>query len=190
MFFSVRTPVSFRVFIVVLIAFSPSCHAQDMLSSFSEDVQATWDHAMAGSSELYVPAHTWHNGRDYTAEQISHFNETPWGLGYGKGFRDEQQNWHGFYAMAFQDSHRDIQPVAGYGHTWDFIGQSTQWDIGMGYTFLVTARQDIYSYRLPIPFVLPLVSVGSGKVSIFGTYVPWIYGHGGVGFLFGKITLN
>ncbi|MHB8743836.1 MAG: lipid IV(A) palmitoyltransferase PagP [Sulfuricaulis sp.] len=188
--FSRRVHVFTWVFFGALTGQSPICHAQDPCLSFSEEVRATWNRAMTGSSELYVPIHTWHNRADYSAQKISQFNETPWGIGYGRGFRDDRQNWHGFYAMAFQDSHRDIQPVVGYGRTWDFIDHSTGWDLGLGYTALVTARKDVYTYHLPFPGVLPLVSLGKNKVTFFATYVPWIDKHGGIAFFFGKITLN
>lgn len=188
--FSGQTLVSSWVFIGALMGLSQTCQAQDPSPSFSEAVQTTWNRAMAGSSELYVPAHTWHNREDYTTQKISQLNEMPWGIGYGKGYRDEQQNWHGLYAMAFKDSHRNIQPVVGYGRTWNFIDHSTGWDLGLGYTALMTVRKDVYTYHLPFPGVLPLVSMGKNKVSFFGTYVPWIDKHGGIAFFFGKITLD
>ncbi len=161
--------------------------AQD--TSFSDQVRATWDGAMAGSSELYVPVYTWHNPNDYNQGQISSFNDRPWGIGYGKGYRDQRQGWHGFYAMAFEDSHFDIEPVAGYAHTWNVISCSSGLDLGLGYTALVTLRQDVHSYRIPIPGLLPLASIGIGKVSLFGTYIPWVNNHGGVALFFLKIEL-
>ncbi|MHB1099224.1 MAG: lipid IV(A) palmitoyltransferase PagP, partial [Burkholderiales bacterium] len=163
-------------------------HAQQD-PSFPDKVRATWNSAMAGSSELYIPTYTWHNPNDYTQGQISRFNDTPWGIGFGKGYRNQWQGWHGFYAMAFQDSHSDIEPAAGYARTWNVINQSNGLDLGLGYTALVTLRHDIYSYRLPIPAVLPLASIGIGRVSLFGTYIPWVNNHGGVAFFFVKIRL-
>ncbi|HQT26009.1 MAG TPA: lipid IV(A) palmitoyltransferase PagP [Burkholderiales bacterium] len=162
-------------------------HAQD--PSFSDKVRATWDSAMAGPSELYIPTYTWHNPHDYTQGQISNFNDRPWGLGFGKGYRDQRQGWHGFYAMAFKDSHFDFEPAAGYARTWNVMSQSGGLDLGLGYTALVTLRRDMHSYLLPVPAVLPLASIGIGRVSLFGTYIPWVNNHGGVAFFFVKIRL-
>ncbi len=181
-------PLRLGIAFITLTGISPAAHAQDSSVSFSDEVRSIWNRAMNGSGELYVPLHTWHNPREYSAEKIAQLNDNPWGIGYGKGFRDEAHNWHGFFVMEFKDSERHIEPVAAYGHTWNHGDGSTGWDFGLGYAASVTARKDAYSYHVPIPLVLPLVSAGIGKISLFCTYVPKLANHGGVAFFFGKAT--
>ncbi len=143
---------------------------------FLEDLDETWD---SDQYELYVPLHTWHNRRSYTAEHIAGFNENPWGVGIGKVRYDSLGNWHSLYMMEFQDSHDEVEPLAGYGYemTWR---QGANWRLGLGYTVGVTARQDV-SYVL-VPFILPLASIEYGRFSLQSTYVPGGKGYGNILF--------
>jgi palmitoyl transferase len=129
--------------------------------------------------ELYIPLHTWHNRADYTGEQISGYNETPWGLGAGTYIFDKDGDWHAWYAMAFLDSHSRVEPIAGYGYQkiWRPAGE---WRLGAGFTTGFTARADYHYY--PIPIVLPLVSIGYGRVALQTTYIPGGQGYGNVLF--------
>lgn len=149
--------------------------------SFTDDVSQTWND---GSSELYVPVKTYHMRWAYSREKIDSFQEQPWGLGYGRGRYDDKGNWHGLYAMEFQDSHYKPEWMAGYG--WKAMwGSQKDWNAGLGYTVFITARSDIASYT-PFPAVLPLASVGYKKLSLEGTYVPGGHGYGNVIFIWTK----
>ncbi|MBV8646290.1 lipid IV(A) palmitoyltransferase PagP [Paludibacterium sp.] len=145
-----------------------------------ETVRQTWD---SDQYELYVPLHTWHNRRMYTAEKIAEYNENPWGLGVGKYRFDDQGNWHALYVMSFQDSHNRFEPIAGYGYQkiWHPGGD---WRLGAGFTAGVTARQD-YEYY-PLPVLLPLVSVEYGRFALQSTYVPGSKGNGNVLFTWAR----
>ena len=106
-----------------------------------DNVEATW---RSERYELYVPAVTWHNRAFYDRAKIDSFNERPWGLGFGRYRYDADGDWHALYAMAFLDSHKDVEPFVGYAYqkTWRPLDG---WRLGAGFTAGVTARSD-YSY--------------------------------------------
>jgi lipid IVA palmitoyltransferase len=136
--------------------------------------------------ELYVPVYVWHNRSKYTSEKIDEFNEQPWGLGIGKYRYDEDGDWHGLYAMAFLDSHNDIEPIAGYGFEKNFH-VSENLNLGLGYTAGVTMRKDL-NY-IPIPLILPLLSVQYKRLAVQSTYVPGGEGNGNILFTWLRWTL-
>jgi len=136
----------------------------------------TWQ---SNNYELYLPINTWHNRSDYSSEKINGFNEQPLGLGIGKYRFDENGNWNALYVMAFQDSHRDWEPVAGYAFQ-KIWRPAEDIRLGAGYTVGFTVRHDMY--YLPIPGILPIVSVEYKEVSLQSTYVPGGEGHGNILF--------
>ncbi|RDK97243.1 antimicrobial peptide resistance and lipid A acylation protein PagP [Enterobacillus tribolii] len=143
-----------------------------------DQVRKTWE---APGRELYVPLNTWHNRAMYDKSKTDKYNERPWGIGYGTYRFDENDNWHSIYAMAFLDSHSHVEPIAGYGFQWMWIpGDRDGWRFGAGYTASITARSD-YLY-IPIPIVLPLLSIEYNRVSVQTTYIPGTYNNGNVLF--------
>ena len=144
-------------------------HVKDTLSQ-------TWD---AKDYELYVPISTWHNRSYYSSEKIDQYNEHPWGLGIGKYRYDNDGDWHSLYVMAFSDSHKDIQPVAGYGFQkmWR-PGENIR--LGAGYTLGLTIRDDLH--YLPIPVVAPLASVEYKQLALQSTYIFGGEGNGNILF--------
>ncbi|MYZ45304.1 lipid IV(A) palmitoyltransferase PagP [Schauerella aestuarii] len=168
-------------------AASPSSQAQSVVAGWynqaSDRVSQVWTQ---GDNELYLTGYAWHNRWAYSRSKVREFNETSWGGGFGKGLYDEDGDWHGLYAMAFKDSHDDWQPMAGYGY--QSIARPTEnTRLGAGFTVFMTARRDIMSY-VPFPGILPLVSAGYKKATLFGAYVPGKKGNGNVAFIFGKYT--
>jgi len=129
--------------------------------------------------ELYVPLHTWHNRHMYTSEKIASFNENPWGLGVGKYRFDNQGDWHAWYAMAFLDSHNNVEPMVGYAYE-KIWRPYTDWRLGLGFTAGMTSRQD-YLF-IPLPLVLPLVSIGYQRFTLQSTYIPGSKGAGNILF--------
>lgn len=148
--------------------------------SFKENLINDWNKTQ--DEELYLPIKTWHNREFYTSEKIASFNEIPLGVGYGKSFTDENKNWTGFYSMIFEDSHQQAEPMIGYAHTKNLYRKENL-TLNGGYTLLVTARKD-YDY-IPIPFALPIASIGYKDLSINATYVPGGVGNGNVAFFWG-----
>lgn len=172
---------------VSILSASCSVFAQTFIENLSDNIQSNWDKSLSGNTDFYLPLHTWHNRHFYTSEKIASFNENPWGLGFGKSYLDEKQNWHGFYTMAFLDSHSKIEPIAGYGYTKNWY--KDDFYVGVGYTAFLTARSDINHY-LPVPGVLPLFSTGYKNFSLTGTYLPGKTGSGNIAFIWGRYTFN
>lgn len=140
-----------------------------------------------GETDLYLSGYAWHNRYFYPPERIKTYNEQALGGGFGKGLFDENGNWHGLYAFAFLDSHRHVEPVAGYDYL-KIARLSTNLKAGLGYTVLVTSRVDIYN-NIPFPGMLPWAGIFYKKASIAATYIPGSLGAGNVLFIVGKYTL-
>lgn len=177
---------SICILATLLVANISNVNAESFFTRATDKVKSEWNLSMAGDTEMYLPLHTWHNRATYDHNKIKEYNENPWGLGFGKGYKDEDGDWHGFYAMAFADSHKKFQPIAGYGYTknW-YYGEAYA---GIGYTVFLTARSDIFSY-IPFPAALPMVSAGYKKVNLSGVYIPGFGGNNGnVAFIWGKYT--
>lgn len=158
---------------------SPSTHPeQGVWQRFTTNVQLTWN---SPQNELYVPVNTWHNRWTYDDEKLARYNEMPWGLGYGQYYFDRDGGWHALYTIAFLDSNRHIQPIGGYGYEerWSLDAQE-HWHFGAGFTASITARHEYY--YIPLPIVLPLLSIGYKRLSLQTTYIPCTYNNGNVLF--------
>ncbi|MDP1651266.1 MAG: lipid IV(A) palmitoyltransferase PagP [Rhodocyclaceae bacterium] len=131
------------------------------------ELDETW---RFGTTEYYATFHTTHLPWAYTEDQNKQYQNWPPGFGIGRGHYDAKGNWHGLYAMGFQDSHFKPEWVLGYGWKtyWTVPGDLK---LGLGYTAGLTTRTDIGHYT-PVPYLLPTVSVDYGKLSIEGAYVP------------------
>ena len=160
-----------------------ACEAPDSLAgSLCQRLSDTWQQ---GRNDLLLPFHTHHLRFAYTREQIDHYRENTWGIGYGRSRYDRNGNWHALYAMGFRDSHDKFEPVIGYGYQWMW-GSREALHAGLGYTVLVTARSDIAHYA-PVPGILPIASVNYGRYGLNMAYVPGGSGNGNVLFLWGRI---
>lgn len=140
-----------------------------------------------GHFDLYFTGYAWHNRYTYTSERLKTYNEAAWGGGLGKGyFNQENGDWGALYALAFLDSHKNVEPLAGlaYLKTTGFLDHARA---GIGYTLFITARPDIFKGR-PFPGALPLVSISFQQLSLFATYIPAAQGAGNVLFCFAKFT--
>lgn len=141
-----------------------------------------------GDNEAYMSGYAWHNRYTYTAAKIKSFNELAWGGGFGKGFYDENGDWHGISAVVFLDSHKNMEPTAGYMFLkMASINQNTR--VGAGYSVLVTARPDIF-HNIPFPGLLPWLSLTYRHASLMGTYIPGSKGAGNVFYVLGKWTFD
>ncbi len=136
-----------------------------------------------GSTDLYISGYAWHNRFTYSPKQIrtKKYNELAWGGGLGKGFFDEHGNWHGLYAIAFLDSHKNVEPAVGYAYL--LVGSFTpDFKIGIGYSLLVTARPDIM-HNIPFPGAVPWAGVFIKKLSLKAAYIPGSSHNGNVLYL-------
>ena len=140
-----------------------------------------------GKNELYIPSYAWHNRYLYSKEKIQTYNENPWGGGLGKSYYDASGDWHGLYAFAFLDSHKNVEPILGYAFL-KILKITDNTNIGGGYAILATARPDI-NHGIPFPGALPWASVSHKKVSFVATYIPGARGVGNVLFLITKVLI-
>lgn len=140
-----------------------------------------------GNYDLYMTGYAWHNRYTYPPEKIRTYNEMAWGGGLGKGLYDEYNNWHGMYAMAFLDSHKNIEPIGGYGYLRQ-IPLIKPFQLGLGYTLFISMRRDIW-HNIPFPGILPLASLHYYGGTLFFTYIPGAHRAGNVLFIFGKWSL-
>jgi palmitoyl transferase len=145
-------------------------------SRVQDSLSQTWE---SKNYELYIPVNTWHNPSYYTAEKIDGYNERSWGLGIGKYRFDDDGDWHALYAMAFQDSHNEAEPIVGYAFEKIWC-PAADFRLGVGYTVGVTMRQDMH--YLPIPVIAPLFSVAYKQIAVQSTYIPGGEGHGNILF--------
>lgn len=124
--------------------------------------------AEQGRSGLILPAYTVHPAWDYPNRHNQ--NGYTWGGGISRSVIDERGNERMVYALAFSDSHYDLQPVFGYAWLarWP-LGNSGLYG-GLGYTLGVTFRSD--TSWLPLPAPLPLASLGTDSFGVYATYVP------------------
>ena len=116
------------------------------------------------------------------------YNENPWGGGLGKSYYDETGDWHGLYAFAFLDSHKNIEPIAGYGFE-KMLHLSDKTAVGIGYTAFLTSRPDIL-HSIPFPGVLPLAVITHQRASLTLIYIPGRQNIGNVLFVLAKWVLN
>ena len=91
------------------------------------------------------------------------------------------------FAFAFLDSHKNVQPIAGYARQWYTTPVLGGLSLGGGYFAGFTARSDIAHY-LPLPIALPIGSVRYRRVSAMATFIPRVPGinKGDVAFFWGR----
>lgn len=170
---------------IATIAATASAYAQEepkgWFASARDNVTAAYEE---GTSELLVPTFTWHLPFAYTREKINQYQNYPYGLGYGRSRIDAKGNFHGVYAMGFQDSHFKPEWMLGYAwKTYWSAGSDTK--LGLGFTAGLTARAD-YSHYVPVPYIFPMAAVEFGKLSLEAAYVPGGKGNGNVVFFVTK----
>lgn len=141
-----------------------------------------------GNNDLYLSGYAWHNRHTYSKRKLRTYNERAWGGGFGKGFYNEKGNWHALAAIAFLDSHKNIEPAAGYVFQ-KVAHLTTNLNIGAGYAILATVRPDIFK-GLPFIGIIPWVSINFRKVSLMATYIPGSSGAGNVFYAIGKLQFD
>jgi palmitoyl transferase len=148
-----------------------------------------WDRLISNSSrtwqspshhELYLPLFSWHLPFAWDSERRKEYNENAWGAGYGLTRYDAEGDWHGLYLMVFRDSLDEWEPVGGYGYEkiWHPLQQHQDFRLGLGLTAGITLR-DNWHY-VPVPYVLPLGSIGYKDLTFQATYVPGLRNKGNV----------
>jgi len=137
-----------------------------------------------GDNELYLTGYAWHNRYTYNKDRVKKYNEQAWGSGLGKSYYDKDGDWHGLYAFAFLDSHKNLEPIAGYAFL-KVAALNEYARFGLGLSVFITARPDLYN-NIPFPGALPWASFSYRRASLSATYIPGSRGAGNVLFLLGK----
>lgn len=181
-----------RLLPAVLLAMSGAAHVFAAESDTNPSFKSTATAELAriwneGDADIYLPLHTHHLRNAYSPGMVASFNEHPFGLGYGRSYKDAQGGWHGLYAMAFKDSYFKIEPVIGYARLYP-LARAGEASINVGYAAFITARHDVGRY-VPFPGAFPLMSVDVGRLSLMTTFTPGSRNKGNVFFIFGKYTL-
>lgn len=143
-----------------------------------------------GHTDLYLSGYAWHNRYTYGHAVLrkKNYNELAWGGGFGKGFFDEKGNWHGLYAFAFLDSHKNLEPVTGYAYL-KVASLSKDFKAGLGFSVLVTSRPDIL-HSIPFPGAVPWAGIFFKKLSIKAAYIPGSSSNGNVLYLVGTYSFD
>ncbi|KWU17906.1 lipid IV(A) palmitoyltransferase PagP [Burkholderia cenocepacia] len=163
---------------------SQSSLLKQWLSGGSNVAEDTW---LQGANEVYLPVHTYHMRFAYSDAKVRRLNENPWGFGLGRTLVDSSGNEHRLYAMAFKDSHFQVEPIAGYARLWQ-VAHGGPFALKAGFTAFLTSRGDTLHY-MPFPAILPLVSVEAGRLSLMSTYIPGGRHSGNVWFAFASYRL-
>ncbi|WP_423202721.1 lipid IV(A) palmitoyltransferase PagP [Legionella nagasakiensis] len=168
--------------------FQPHAHASEICHNWLKWIRPVCQRMhqiwREGDNELYLTGYAWHNRYTYSKEKIDSYNEAAWGGGLGKSYYDQDGDWHGLYAFAFLDSHKNIEPIAGYAFL-KTAHLNENIKIGAGVTLFITARSDIFN-NIPFPGALPVLSLTYRKASLGALYIPGAQGAGNVLFLLGK----
>jgi palmitoyl transferase len=141
--------------------------------------------ASEGRWDAIVSGYGWHiDGYPDHAE----LNAYSWGGGAGKHLSDAGGNEDILFAMAFSDSHKNVEPIGGFVRQWFTRPVLGGLSVGGGYLAGITAREDIAHY-VPVPIALPVASVRYRQVSIMGTLLPRVPGinKGDVAFFWGRV---
>lgn len=158
-----------------------------LFKPFCQRLHQVWDE---GNTELYMSGYAWHNRYTYSKKRLQRkkYNELAWGGGLGKGFFDEKGNWHGLYAFAFLDSHKNVEPAIGYARL--FVTSFTKdFKAGLGYSILITARPDIM-HNIPFPGAVPWAGIFFKKLSVKAAYIPGSSSNGNVLYMVGTYTFD
>ncbi len=126
-----------------------------------------------GSWDIYLLGYGWHSPAGYSEERRQELNTWSYGAGAGKRWSDANGNEDLLYAFAFLDSHKKVEPIAGYARQWFTAPIGGVLSLGAGFTLAITAREDILHY-FPLPIALPIISAKIKNASLMATVVPRI----------------
>lgn len=169
-----------RIVILIILLGIKNCYAttentKGFFDPLINNLKNIW---YLGDTEIYIPGYAWHNRYTYSPDRIKRYNELALGGGAGKCLFDAKDNQHSLYAFVFLDSHKDVEPIAGYAYL-KTIRLDPHSFLGAGFTVFLTARTDMFN-NLPFPGLLPWASYGADRLTLIATYVPGIRNTGNV----------
>jgi len=122
--------------------------------------------------DAYLSGYAYHDRDTYSKAQLRKMNETTWGGGLGRTYRNEKGDEESAYLMGIRDSNNRPQWMAGYSYQWMFgLKSKNNTQVGLGLTGLLVRRHDWYNGR-PFPAILPVASIGNRTAQLVATYVP------------------
>ncbi len=124
-----------------------------------------------GQWDIYMLGYGWHSPDGYSRQRRKELNQRSYGAGAGRRWVDENGHEDLLYAFAFWDSHKKIEPIAGYARQWFTSPIGGVLSLGAGFTVAVTAREDILHY-VPFPIILPIVSAKVHRASLMAAILP------------------
>lgn len=133
-----------------------------------------------GSPDLYLSGRYWHTPWGFSDADRERYDDWGLGGGYGRSLTDEKGNERLLYAMVVQDSFEKPMYLAGYGWLarWRILGDLR---VGAGYSVVIISNGTASDY-IPFPAPVPLASLGSERVSLYGTYFNSIF------YFFAKVS--
>ena len=129
--------------------------------------KAAWRH---GDWDLYISGYAYHLPGYYTAARRAKLNANEWGGGLGRSIDDRKGNRHQVFFLAAQDSHYKPQYFAGYSWLHPFFPDSPA-QLDFGISAFLFSRVDVAD-GVPLPGLLPFLSVGTKRVQLIVLYVP------------------
>ena len=122
--------------------------------------------------DIYLSGYAYHDRGTYTEAQRRNLNETIWGGGLGRTYRNVRGNDESWYLIGIRDSHNRPQWMGGYSYEWLLpLKLQNGLELGGGLTALLIRRHGWHDGR-PFPAVLPVASIGNRAVQLIATYVP------------------
>jgi palmitoyl transferase len=162
------------------LVISLPCRADDAVAMADQAPTGTPrpgpDAATSTRWDVYLSGYAYHGRGTYTEAQRRKLNETTWGGGLGRTFRNERGNDESWYLTGIRDSNKRPQWMAGYSYQWLLPLKSQDGPaLGGGFTALLIRRHGWHDGR-PFPAVLPVVSIGNRTAQLVATYVPHLSG--------------
>ncbi len=160
------------VFTLLSILSSPLLADEAQYNTFASSIR---EHVLRpyeqGQWDIYMLGYGWHSPDGYSHQHRKELNQWSYGAGAGRRWVDENGHEDLLYAFAFLDSHKKIEPIAGYGRQWLTHPIGGMLSLGAGFTVAVTARADILHY-VPFPIILPVVSAKVHRASLMAVILP------------------
>lgn len=163
-------------------AIQPEHREQGFWSRTGTGMKNIWTR---GGSDVFIPGYIWHFPYHYSEEQLARYNTAAWGLGYGRTLRSSPNRPRTLYGIVSADSYDKPQYMVGYAWRARWRPGGGAFSLSGGYTVMLVGREDKGNYA-PLPFALPLGSIGTDRFELMGAYVPYFE----VGYFFLRLNLS
>ncbi len=165
--------------VAVLVGF-PSVKGNEtgqlLRSYLKREVNYVSEALKRGESELIVNGFAYHSHSSYSKAQLDRLNSEAWGVGFGRSFTDFDGNRHQVYAVGFADSHNRPEFHVGFNWLHPVLRHKYGLVVEVGFTAFFFLRKDslLPSDYIPLPGLLPLVTIGGSRTKLNMTWIPRI----------------